>query len=127
MVVVCELLGWDLNERDAPIIDTKILRALQLLSNSLPFFPLLISLLARWSLWITPNPYNYYLYGEALGEEILFALSMLQWASTDEMKTYLDSSKSAANKTWGGREWWEARKLGERFAKLLASYKRVYS
>jgi len=67
MVVVCELLGWDLNERDAPIVDTKILIALQFLSNSLAFFPLLISLLARWSLWITPNPYDYYLYGEALG------------------------------------------------------------
>jgi hypothetical protein len=67
MMVVCELLGWDLNERDAPIVDVKILQALQLLSNSLAFLPLLISLLARWSLWITANPYDYYLHGEALG------------------------------------------------------------
>lgn len=67
MVVVCELLGWDLNEREAPIVDVKILQALQLLSNSLAFLPLLISLLARWSLWITANPYDYYLYGDALG------------------------------------------------------------
>ncbi len=64
MLVVCELLGWELNERNAPIIDKTILRAAQLLSNSLALSPLLFSLLARWIMWITPNPYDYYLNGD---------------------------------------------------------------
>ena len=62
--LVCSYLGWELNERNAPVVDKKILVAAQWLSNSLACMPLAFSLIARWIMWITPKPYDYYLEGE---------------------------------------------------------------
>jgi hypothetical protein len=65
MWFVCEFLGWELDEKNAPIVDTKILRATQRLSNSLACVPMLFSLVARWIMWITPRPHESYLDGDS--------------------------------------------------------------
>lgn len=64
---VCEFLGWELDERNAPIVDNKILRAAQRLSNILACGPLLFSLVARWIMWITPKPHDSYLDDPSIG------------------------------------------------------------
>jgi len=62
--LACSYIGW--NEKcnnGAPMVNRRILIALQWWSNSFLFFPLIFTLTARWMEWITTTPLDYDLDG----------------------------------------------------------------
>jgi len=62
---ICEYFGFSINDEQTQqlLIDRRILIATQWLSNTLMIFPLLCSLIARWALWVSPEPFDHSLSG----------------------------------------------------------------
>jgi len=63
-------IGWSVDDEANPgeiFVDRRIMIATQWVSNSLMFLPILWTLIARWALFVSPLPLDYYLDGLPYG------------------------------------------------------------